>query len=97
MYFLLSLIVTGVLGYFMPNWICGLSWQELIGCLNGKYDNDFYASLQILNKVKDQINTEEELQHFFQDQLFICIAIIVGIFLGMLIITSIVKKCVEKK
>lgn len=97
MYLLLCLVVTGILGYFMPNWICNLSWKELINCLNGTYDKDAYASLQIFNKIKGQINTEQELNEFFQEQLIICIAIIVAIFIGMLIITSIIKKCVSKK
>ena len=93
MYFLLSLIVTGVLGYFLPTWIYNLTWQEIIGVLNGTYDKSIVDSWNIIKKV----GLQEDYQAFFQEKLIICIAITFAIFIGMLIITSIIKKAVRKK
>lgn len=92
MYFLLSLIVTGILGYFMPTWMYNLSWQEIIGVLNGTYDKDIIKSWDIIKKV----GIQEDYTAFFQEKLIICIAITLAIFIGMLILTSIIKKAVKK-
>lgn len=51
MYFILSLIVTGVLGYFLPQWMYQLTWQEIIGVLNGTYDDSIIKSWEIIKKV----------------------------------------------
>ena len=93
MYFLFSLLVTGVLGYFLPTWMYNLTWQEIIGVLNGTYDNKVIDSWNIIKKV----GLQEDYQAFFQEKLFICIAITFAIFIGMLIITTIIKKAIRKK
>lgn len=92
MYFILSLIVTGILGYFLPQWLYNLTWQEMTGVLSGQYDNDFIKSLDIIKKV----GLQDDYNAFFQEKIFICIAITLAIFIGMLIITSIIKKAIQK-
>lgn len=92
MYFILSLIVTGILGYFLPQWLYNLTWQEMTGVLSGQYDNDFIKSLDIIKKV----GLQDDYNAFFQEKMFICIAITLAIFIGMLIITSIIKKAIQK-
>ena len=93
MYFLLSLLVAGILGYFLPTWMYNLTWQEIIGVLDGTYDNKIIDSWNIIKKV----GIQEDYTAFFQEKLFICIAITLAIFIAMLIITSIIKKAVRKK
>ena len=92
MYFILSLIVTGILSYFLPQWLYNLTWQEMTGVLSGQYDNDFIKSLDIIKKV----GLQDDYNAFFQEKMFICIAITLAIFIGMLIITSIIKKAIQK-
>lgn len=92
MYFLFSLIVTGILGYFMPTWVYNLTWQEIIGVLNGSYDESIIKSWDIIKKV----GIQENYTAFFQEKLIVCIAITLAIFIGMLILTSIIKKVVRK-
>lgn len=92
MYFLLSLISTGILGYFLPTWMYNLTWQEIIGVLNGSYDNNIIKSWDIIKKV----GLQDDYTAFFQEKLAVCIGITFAIFIGMLIITNIIKQAMKK-
>ena len=92
MYILLSLVITAILGYFLPTWMYNLTWQEIIGVLNGSYDNDTISQWNIIKKV----GIQQDYTSFFEEKLYVCIALTVAILLALLIITSIIKKCVEK-
>lgn len=92
MYFLLALIITGVIGYFVPNWVCELTWTELFEAHNGAYDEDFIKALDIVNKV----GLKDDYTAFFREQIIICIAITIGVFIAMIIVTTLIKRLMTK-
>lgn len=89
MYFLLSLITTAVLGYFMPQWVYNISWTDLINAIQGNTSDleKFIKEAGIIDKTAVEVAREE---------LIITSLIVIGIFIAMLIITNIIKKAVKK-
>ena len=92
MYFLLALIITGILGYFLPIWMYNSSWQEIIGVLSGKYNNDVIGSFNIVKK----FGIQNDYKQFFEEKLTTIIILTFAIFICMLIICSIIKKSINK-
>lgn len=94
MYFLLSLITTAILGWFMPQWMYNATWMDFVEftsaepTLNADY-------LEFLKKLELSV-LDDNLQQLITEKLMIVIAIVVGIFIAMLIITSIIKRAVSK-
>lgn len=90
MYFLLSLISTGILGYFMPQWMYNLTWKDLIDTFNGGQSSafdEFIKDIGITNQTASEVAREK----------IVTVAIItLAIFIVMLIITSIIKKALKK-
>lgn len=96
-YSLLCLIITVILGYFMPTWVSNLSWKELINGVKGIYSNDAASTLQILDKVKNKIAPNQELSNFFEENLIISIVLTAAILIGTSMLVSIIIKHIEKK
>lgn len=92
MYFLLSVLTTGVLGYFMPQWMHNLSWGDLFALIDPNSTSSkiegFLSGLGITGKTVREVAMEK---------LILTIAVVVAIFIGMIIITTIIKKAVNKK
>lgn len=88
MYFLLSIITTAVLGYFMPQWVYNISWSDLINAVQGNTSDleKFIKETGIIDKTAVEVAREE---------LIITSLIVIGIFIAMLIITNIIKKAVK--
>ncbi len=88
MYFLLSLIVTGIIGYFLPQWMYNISWQDLINAVQGNTSDleKIIKEVGIINKTAVEVA---------QEKLLTTVLITIGIFIAMLIITSIIKKAVK--
>lgn len=91
MYFLLSLLTSGILGYFMPQWMYQVSWPDLIELTNPETTsnkvNIFLKEIGLADKTVAELATE---------RLITVCAITVAIFIAMLIITKIIKKATNK-
>ena len=91
MYFILSVIVTGLIGYFLPQLMYEITWQDLI---------NFTKKDTLTNEATEFLKflgiTDKSISEVAQEKLITIIAIIVAIFIGMLIITNILKKLANK-
>lgn len=92
MYFLLSLITTTLIGYYLPEWMYELSWKELI-----KLTDKDSASSIISDALKDLGFTAENSVELATKKIVTLILIIIAIFIGMLILTKILKNLINKK
>ena len=90
MYFLLSLISTGILGYFMPQWMYNLTWKDLTDAFNGGQSSAFEEF------IKDIGLTNQTASDIAREKIVTVVLITLAIFVVMLIITSIIKKALKK-
>lgn len=92
MYFILSLITTGILGCFMPQWMYDLTWQEL-----NELRNPGTTSAKVQEFLKEIGATNKTVVDLANEK-FTTICIIIGaIFIGMLIVTTIIKSALKNK
>ena len=92
MYFILSLITTGILGYFMPQWMYDVTWQELMELRNPET-----TSAKVQQFLKELGATNKTVADLANERFGTICIIIVAIFVGMLILTTIIKKAVNKQ
>ena len=92
MYFLLSAILTGVLGYFVPQWMFEMTWTDLISIKNGET-----LSSQLSQLVRELGWTSQSAAELAQERIRISILMTLAIFIALIIITGIIKKAVNKK
>ncbi len=91
MFFLLALLTTGILGFFMPQWVYEMSWQQLFEMTNTET-----TSAKINQLIKDLGLTTQTAAEVATERIWICIAISFAIFLALTILFSIIKKLIKK-
>lgn len=91
MYFLLNAIITGVLGYFMPQWLYDATWQELVELMNNNTTStkfqEFLKEIGVFDKTVPELARE---------RFIISCLITIAIFIGMIILTKILKRVTDK-
>ena len=92
MYFLLAVIVTGLISYFLPMAMWNTTWTEIIDIIHGKYNNDYIKQMEIIKKY----GIQNDYTKFFNDRLSILLILTFFIFIALIIICIIIKKAVNK-
>lgn len=92
MYFILSLILSGLFGYFIPQWMYEMSWNDLIAIKNGET-----VSSQVSQIIKNLGWTAQSSAELAYEKMQVCMWLTIAVFVALIIITNIIKKFVNKK
>ncbi len=92
MYFILSLILTGLFGYFLPQWMYEMSWNDLIAIKNGET-----VSSQVSQIIKNLGWSSQSAAELAYEKMQVCMWITIAVFIVLMIITNIIKKAISKK
>lgn len=91
MFFILSLLITGVITFFLPQWMYKMSWAELFECVNPNT-----ASSKISELIKKLGITHESITDVAREKIITVCVIALVIFILTFIFVNAIKKDKKK-
>lgn len=92
MYFLLAIILTGIISYLFPIIAWNSSWMEIIQVLKGEYGTDFIESMDIIHR----FGVQNDYNAFFQEKFIILLSVTFVIFNILLTVCWLISRMLKK-